>query len=369
MCDYSICRLKQDKKKSLPILDSDLFQRRSTTVSLLSDSSYPGPLQQRSHFTALPYRKTRVLRLNDFLTDNESQPSYQERSEAQPIPDHSQTIIQDHNDDPTLLNDGFISSTPVKSGGFFTELSMSRELSPIYEKTENSTKERPSLPTKEQPLLPTKEESPPPAKEQPPLPTKEELTKKSAPIDLSTTHSSISSSLKPCNCRTRCNSKKRCPCRQAGVNCQNICHPGHTCTNKDTQHTKQTTITDLTKMNSSEKAGPELWKDFSGIRLYAKHKKVLESRSLWLDDQLINAAQSLLKKQHPLIGGLQTPALSSELAMIPPNSEFVQVVNVSNNHWLALSTIGCRQSTIKVFDSLQCRGLPKHIQKLVADFM
>ena len=202
---------------------------------------------------------------------------------------------------------------------------MSRELSPIYEKTdENSTKERPSLPTKEQPLLPTKEE----------------LTKKSAPIDLSTTHSSISSSLKPCNCRTRCNSKKRCPCRQAGVNCQYICHPGHTCTNKDTQHTKQMTITDLTKMNSSEKAGPELWKDFSGIRLYAKHKKVLESRSLWLDDQLINAAQSLLKKQHPLIGGLQTPAFSSELAMIPPNSEFVQVVNVSKTIGLPFQPLG-----------------------------
>ena len=120
MCDYSICRLEQYKKRSLPILEnSDLFQQRSPTVSLLSDSSYPGPLQQRSHFTTLPYRKTRVLRLNDFLTDNESQPSYQERSQAQPIPDHSQTITQDHNDDPTLLNDGFISSTPVKIGGFF----------------------------------------------------------------------------------------------------------------------------------------------------------------------------------------------------------------------------------------------------------
>ena len=147
----------------------------------------------------------------------------------------------------------------------------------------------------------------------------------------------------------------------SGETCKILCSTvipasEQTCTNKDTQHTKQTTITDLTKMNSFEKARPELWKDFSGIRLYAKHKKVLESRSLWLDDQLINAAQSLLKKQHPLIGGLQTPALSSELAMIPPNSEFVQVVNVSNNHWLALSTIGCRQSTIKVFDSLQCRG-------------
>ena len=84
------------------------------------------------------------------------------------------------------------------------------------------------------------------------------------------------------------------------------------------------------------------------------------SRSSWLDDQLINAAQSLIKKQYPLIGGLQPLALSSQFAMIPPDLDFVQVVNVSNNHWLALSTVGCRQSTIKDFDSLQSGGLPKH---------
>ena len=131
------------------------------------------------------------------------------------------------------------------------------------------------------------------------------------------------------------------------------------------------TITDLTKLNlkSSKKDQPEKWKYCSGVLLYSKHKRILTSRSLWLDDELINAAQSLLKKQHPLISGLQPPALSSQLAMVPPDSEFVQVVNVCNNHWLALSTVGCKQSTIKVFDSLQGGGLPKHTMKLVADLM
>ena len=104
------------------------------------------------------------------------------------------------------------------------------------------------------------------------------------------------------------------------------------------------TITDLTNMESSKKDLPQLWKNCGGVRLYSKHKKILTSRSSWLDDQLINAAQSLLKKQHPLIGGLQPPALSSQLAMIPPDLEFVQVVNVSNHHWLALSMVGSPQS-------------------------
>ena len=47
----------------------------------------------------------------------------------------------------------------------------------------------------------------------------------------------------------------------------------------------------------------------------------------------------------------------------------MQVVNVSNNHWLAFSTIGCKWSTIKIFDSLHIRGLPKRTQKLVAALM
>lgn len=55
--------------------------------------------------------------------------------------------------------------------------------------------------------------------------------------------------------------------------------------------------------------------------------------------------------------------------MVPPDSEFVQVVNVCSNHWLALSTVWCAQSTVKVFDSLQGGGLPKHTMKLVADLM
>ena len=56
------------------------------------------------------------------------------------------------------------------------------------------------------------------------------------------------------------------------------------------------TITDLTEMDCCEKNGPELWRNCSGVQLYPRHKEMLESHSSWLDEQLINAAQSLLKK-------------------------------------------------------------------------
>ncbi len=54
--------------------------------------------------------------------------------------------------------------------------------------------------------------------------------------------------------------------------------------------------------------------------------------------------------------------------MLSPEKEFVQVVNVCGNHWLALSTIGCQQSAIRVYDSMGGR-LPKATLKLVADLL
>ena len=134
---------------------------------------------------------------------------------------------------------------------------------------------------------------------------------------------------------------------------------------------RQLTITDLMKKEGSNTDAQQKcteWITCCGVKLYEKHKRILSSRSAWLDDELINAAQSMLKQQHPLIGGFQSPTLGNHLAMIPPDREFVQVVIVNNNHWVALSTVGCQPSSIKMFDSLGGR-LPKRCLKLVADLM
>lgn len=110
------------------------------------------------------------------------------------------------------------------------------------------------------------------------------------------------------------------------------------------------------------------WATCCGNALKMKQKSILLSRGAWLDDELINAAQLMLKQQYPLIGGFQSPVLGDSLAMTPPDSEFVQVIMVCGNHWIAVSTVGCEPSTIKVYDSLGGR-LPKRSLKLVADLM
>ena len=77
----------------------------------------------------------------------------------------------------------------------------------------------------------------------------------------------------------------------------------------------------------------------------------------------------MLKQQHPQTKGLQPPVLADHFAMSPvPNGDFVQVIQVNNDHWLALSTVGCQPSKIRVLDSLGGR-LPLEGIQLVADLL
>lgn len=171
-----------------------------------------------------------------------------------------------------------------------------------------------------------------------------------------------------CHCRTRCHSQKNCPCKATGQSCLPGCHPGHTCTN--TGNKPMSPPIDLSEQTVTSNTNPDLenWKNCGGINLNIKHKNILLSCSAWLDDDLIGAAQSMLKQQHPEVGGLQLPILSEKFAMEPQTGEFVQLVNVHGSHWVAVSTVGCPPSAINVYDSLHGR-LPEHAQKLVADIM
>ena len=76
----------------------------------------------------------------------------------------------------------------------------------------------------------------------------------------------------------------------------------------------------------------------------------------------------MLKKQHPHIGGLQSVVLGEKLAFTLQTEEFVQVLNINNNHWIVISTIVCKQATVNVYDSLHGR-LPSHAKCVIADLL
>ena len=52
--------------------------------------------------------------------------------------------------------------------------------------------------------------------------------------------------------------------------------------------------------------------------------------------------------------------------MIPPQEQFVQIINVNKNHWIALSTVGCQKACIKIFDCNGSKELSKPTLKLIS---
>lgn len=75
----------------------------------------------------------------------------------------------------------------------------------------------------------------------------------------------------------------------------------------------------------------------------------------WLDDRHIDRAQKILHKQFPNIDGFQSVLLFSsqkQRQITVPNNHFIQILNVSGNHWVTVSNIGCKDAEINFYDSI-----------------
>ncbi|KAL5516139.1 hypothetical protein EMCRGX_G001410 [Ephydatia muelleri] len=109
---------------------------------------------------------------------------------------------------------------------------------------------------------------------------------------------------------------------------------------------------------------PKLWMKFGEFQLYEADRSILENNQSWLNDNIINAAQTLLKSKYGT-PGLQNTVLAAALqGCIVGGEEFVQVLNSGGNHWLTISTIGCPYSTVNIYDSMCCT-LPSTTQKQI----
>ena len=76
----------------------------------------------------------------------------------------------------------------------------------------------------------------------------------------------------------------------------------------------------------------------------------------------------MLKSQFPTIKGLQDTILAERLATDPTPGEFVQVLLVGGDHWIAVSTLGSRPGHITVYSSLHYR-LSSRTKRVIADLM
>ena len=72
----------------------------------------------------------------------------------------------------------------------------------------------------------------------------------------------------------------------------------------------------------------------------------------WLSCDVINRAQSLLKKQFPDQNGLQsTNVLKVKKKWKSVPESFVQIIH-DDCHWVCTSNRNCRSGEVKIFDSL-----------------
>ena len=88
------------------------------------------------------------------------------------------------------------------------------------------------------------------------------------------------------------------------------------------------------------------------LRLKQSDKEILLSRTAWLNDDIINAAQKLLKKANPAIPGLQDVCCGLTMNFDVEPGEFIQILHTGHGHWNTVSTVGVRHSEVQIFDSM-----------------
>ena len=86
----------------------------------------------------------------------------------------------------------------------------------------------------------------------------------------------------------------------------------------------------------------------------------------WLSDNVINAAQKLLKAKHSTIGGFQNTLLAKNMQFQIERGRFVQILNVSGSHWITIANVGCAQGEVAVFDSMGHTDLTQEVKQQIA---
>ena len=93
----------------------------------------------------------------------------------------------------------------------------------------------------------------------------------------------------------------------------------------------------------------------------------------WLNDTIIDSCHSLLRKQYPLIGGLQPCVWATRPQFSTPTAPFLQIVNLdprgNGTHWILLTNFDCPKGSVKVLDSAHINRVSVHIQKCIAQLL
>ena len=97
------------------------------------------------------------------------------------------------------------------------------------------------------------------------------------------------------------------------------------------------------------------------LKTEKKENLILESKHVWLNDTIMDAAQTLLKElTKGQISGWQTTLYCQRLTMfetIPHGFPFVQIMHVSNSHWITVSNVNTNKKNPPFSDAVIGGGI------------
>lgn len=88
-----------------------------------------------------------------------------------------------------------------------------------------------------------------------------------------------------------------------------------------------------------------------------------------LSNNDINAAQITLKNQYPHVLGLQDTLLGTTLTYAVMPVEMLQILHDGSLHWLLISTIGCTEGNVNIYDSLKIGATAVNVQLQIASLL
>lgn len=92
------------------------------------------------------------------------------------------------------------------------------------------------------------------------------------------------------------------------------------------------------------------------------------TKGLKLIDSHTNFAQTMLKQQFPHVTGLQLTYLLHTYWARESDVNALQIIHSRGNHWLVMTTIGCSDSEVKIFDSAYS-SIDEETSKLVCKLL
>ena len=118
----------------------------------------------------------------------------------------------------------------------------------------------------------------------------------------------------------------------------------------------------------------------AGLSLYSRDRDILCSDTMctWINDNIIYAAQLLLKEQSKgKIHGWQSTQCSNFKNLfppVPPFSRFIQILHVGGNHWITVSNMkvpgdGIFLDSVCIYDSLCSTSISTSTKKQICSFL